>query len=104
MVDWARAGEGARPVSRAEALTRAHKGRRPKAEGRKKAEIRNPNNPPARRADSGIGLRPSDFFRVSGFGIRVSTISSFIASPGQVPSVWPFRACEYRRLRPGFPW
>src|SRR6266404_4464973 len=43
--------------------------RRPKSEGRKKVEIRNPKRPRVRRSsDSGFGLRTSFGFRPSGFG------------------------------------
>src|ERR1051325_2189583 len=45
--------------------------RNPKSEGRKKAEIRNPNTQPSGDC---FGFRTSTFFRVSAFGFRVSTL------------------------------
>src|SRR5215472_7986465 len=43
--------------------------RRQKSETRKKSEIRNPKK---RVAENPFGLRPSDFFRISAFGLRIS--------------------------------
>jgi zinc protease len=43
----------------------------PKSEYRRKPENRNPNSYPACREDSVFGFRPSDLFRVSGFGLRI---------------------------------
>ena len=48
--------------------------RKPKAEGRKKAEIRDPNTETGRRVSSVFGFRPSGFFGVSAFGLRPSPV------------------------------
>ena len=166
MADWARTGAGKQQVSRVAVARRAPEVRRPKAEGRKKTETREPIAGSAakerkeqsaakpqrsRRADRKIRDRKMGFLLIFlsliflsaalplGFlaaceqsrllqyketgqfhplcglcaplrlilrlalGIRVSTISSFIASPGQVLLLWKFRACAYRRPPPGFP-
>jgi len=45
--------------------------RNPIPEGRRKPETRSPNKPPAYPLSFGFGFRPSDFLRVSGFGLRI---------------------------------
>jgi len=57
------------PLERAE-VDRAQT-RRPKSETRKKPEARNPNDKHARDGSLRFGLRFSDFFRISIFGIRI---------------------------------
>ena len=59
------------------------KGRNPKSEGRRKAEIRRPKSEAGstttRRAAPLFGFRPSDFLRISDFGLRIWAFVLLIA-------------------------
>ncbi len=46
--------------------------RRPKSEGQRKGEVRSPKSQFKWRSRAPFGFRPSDFFRPSGFGLRIS--------------------------------
>jgi hypothetical protein len=72
------------------------KGRNPKSEGRRKAEIRRPKSEAGstttRRAAPLFGFRPSDFLRISVFGLRISALGAATNPPADaIPTLGPPR-------------